>query len=147
MIRTAQESDADVLVRMGRAMYAESPRYSVVLFSEEKCRALIAKLLPTGGVFVADFGGLVVGMIAGYCVEHFFGPGKYAGDLVVYVLPEFRGSSAAARLIRALEEWATAQGAGEILLGVSTEVDLERTSTFYQRLGYRESGRSLIKHV
>lgn len=147
MIRTARESDVDDLLAMGRAMYSESPRYSDLPFSETKARALIANLLPTGGIFVAEINGMVVGMLAGYCVEHFFGPGKYAGDLVVYVLPDFRGSSCAVRLVRALEQWAEEQGAKEILLGVSTEVETERTTTLYKHLGYRASGCSLIKHV
>lgn len=147
MVRTAREDDIDTLLAMGRAMHEESPRYAGKVFVEAKARGLIGRLLRTGGVFVAELGGLTIGMAGTYCVEHIFGFEKFAGDFVLYVLPEYRGSSAAKRLVRAIEAWAKEQGATEVLLGISTGVETERTAKLYEHLGYRESGRSLIKHV
>jgi GNAT superfamily N-acetyltransferase len=147
MIRTALESDTEVLLEMGKAMHHESPRYEHVSYSEGKARAMISMLLPTGGILVAEVDDVVVGMAAAFVVEHFFSTDRYAADLVVYVLPEFRGSTTAMRLVRAVESWAAVQGAKEIVLGVSTEIETDRTTALYEHLGYRESGRSLIKHV
>lgn len=133
---------------MARAMHEESPRYRGMTFSEKKAIAMIdnyASWFSTGGAFVAELDGQRIGMIAGAVTEHFFTEDKFATDFVVYVKPEHRGSSAAVRLIKAFEEWATEQGVKEICLGVSTEVDPERTVCLYERLGYRMSSYSLLK--
>lgn len=147
MVRTALASDIEVLLAMGQAMHRESPRFALIPFVEAKARVMIGYLLETGGAFVAEVDGEIVGMLAGFCVEHFFSTTKYVADIVVYVVPQYRGGTAAVRLVRALEKWAREMRATEVVLGVSTEVDTERTAMLYQHLGYRETGRSLIKHV
>jgi GNAT superfamily N-acetyltransferase len=67
-----------------------------------------------------------------------------ACELAVYVTPEHRGRTGM-RLIKAFEAWAWDRGADEITLGISTEVDPERTAALYARLGYRRSGITTIK--
>ena len=133
---------------MARAMHAESPRYSKYAFCAMKTRGLVEYFIsgPAGGAFVAEEDGILVGMIAGVPVEHFFSTDKYASDLVVYVAPEKRGSSALLRLVRAFEEWCFGtEGVREVTLGVSTGVHADATVRVYEKLGYTLHSYGLVK--
>jgi GNAT superfamily N-acetyltransferase len=133
---------------MARAMHAESPRYRHRNFSDVKVRGIIEYFIsgPTGGAFVVEEDGVLTGMIGGVPVEDFFGTDKYASDLVIYVLPEKRGSSVLLRLVRVFEKWCFVdQGVAEVILGISTGIHAEATVRVYERLGYSLSSYGLIK--
>lgn len=144
-VRRLEHADIEQVFAMSKAMHEESPRFRDKPFREEKAQALIGHLIAVGGGFVADLDGVLVGMVGGMLVEHFFSSQKFSTDLVVYVLPAFRGSSAGVRLIAAYEEWAFANGAEEVGLGVSAGVEQERTVCIYERLGYKMASYTLIK--
>lgn len=144
-IRRIEHGDVDAVMAMCEAMHAESPRFRGKPFLHSKAIGLIGHLLSVGGGFVAVKDDQLVGMVGGMLVEHFFSSQKFSTDLVVYVTPEQRGSSAGVRLIAAYEEWAFTNGAEECGLGVSTGVEQERTVCIYERLGYRLAAYTLIK--
>jgi GNAT superfamily N-acetyltransferase len=147
-VRPAQAKDIEQVNVMVAAMSNESPRYSRYPVNPSKVRNLVTYFCdgPEGGGFVAEFNGEIVGMIAGMVVESRTHDYKFAADVGVYVTPEHRGSSAALRLIRMWEAWAFAQGADEVNLGISTDVNAEQTVHIYGRLGYKMSGRSMVKY-
>ena len=147
-VRMADELDVPALVALGRAMHAESPRFSGVEFSESKVIDTTRELLrnPWSLVLVAERDGAVIGMIAGMVTEYFFGFERYAFDLVFFVSQEHRGSSAAVRLLSEWDRVLAEDGhVREAVLGISTGVNAERTQRLYERLGYRESGSILVK--
>lgn len=76
----------------------------------------------------------------------FFGHDLTASDLMLYVVPEKRGSTIAHRIIKKYEEWAISQNVTEISLGISTGISVERTSKFYEALGYRQKSVTYVKH-
>lgn len=123
-------------------MHAESPRFARFGFDPEKAWALAARVMNEAGfmLIVADRGGELVGMFAGFVAEHFFSSARYASDIVLYVTPEYRGGTTAVRFIHIFERWAAKSGAAECVPGVSTEVHAERTEQLYERLGYKRSG-------
>lgn len=149
-IRAATVADIPALLGLAKRMHAESPRFARRTFVPGKCEAVIRALLTgqvAGSVFVAEKNHAIVGMAAGFVVEHFFGDEKTASDLAVYVTPEERGGSIAIKLIRAFEHAVRAAGAVELTLGISTEIAAERTVDLYERLGYRRSGYSMLKEL
>ena len=87
-------------------------------------------------VFFALEDNKTVGIGAFMCHPHYWCDVMIASDLMVYVIPERRGSTAAYRLIKAYEKWAVEFGASEITLGISSGINVERTSKFYQTLGF-----------
>lgn len=146
-IRFATEHDVPVIVELGRRMHAESPRFSFFEFSEEKAVETTCLALSDGLLLVAEQDGGVVGMIAGLPGEHFFSRARYICDLVCYVLPDYRGTSIGSRLVR---EWDKVISEADLdlaesILGISTEVQPERTKELYERLGYRLSGYIMVK--
>jgi len=149
-VRKATHNDVQALLVMGHAMHAESPRFAPLDYSEGKVRRLIFRLLEVpraGGILVAEAEGKMVGMMAFFVAEHFFGGDMFASDMVFYVAPEHRGGSAFFRLLAAFEAWATDLGAKELVLGTSTGVNHERTVKALEHVGYVQFSTGLLKKV
>ena len=89
----------------------------------------------------------IIGFIAAISHEYFFSDRKRVSDLGFYVLPEYRGSRAALKLVKSLETWATKMGVNDLHLGQTTAVDIDKTRQFYERLGYKTVGFNTIKHL
>jgi len=137
--------DVPTLIELGRVMHQESPRFRGMDYDEEKLMQLGANLVNQGGIFLAEKDGKPLGMILGMVTEHFFGHDLMACDLAVYVHPDHRGGTLAVRLIKKYEAWAFSMGAKVITMGVSTEVEADRTGQLYKRLGYRMTGVLAVK--
>ena len=137
--------DVPTLIELGRVMHQESPRFRGLDYDEEKLMQLGANLVNQGGIFLAEKDGKPLGMILGMVTEHFFGHDLMACDLAVYVHPDHRGGTLAVRLIKKYEAWAFSMGAKVITMGVSTEVEADRTGQLYKRLGYRMTGVLAVK--
>lgn len=146
-VRPVEERDIPAVIEMIQAMWFESPNFNTKAFSEQKATNLVHFFVygPQGGGFVADCDGELIGMIAGAIAENLVTVGKYATDLAVYVVPTKRGGSILPRLVATLEKWAFANGADDVMLGISTGVHPEKTVYLYERLGYRMTCQALTK--
>ena len=140
-------NDLASMLVMGEDMHNESPRFQAHQFNLQKSASLLKDIdySENGILLVAEEHDTLVGMLIGIVSTLPFCDGLVANELVVYVAPEYRGSSACIKLIKRFEEWATSKGVDEIILGVSTEVEADRTHKLYERLGYTHNGTSLIK--
>lgn len=143
-VRKGTPADIPELVALGRAMHHESPRFSHVPYCEAKTANVTRGLMARGTVLVATYKGHIVGMLVGAIVEHFFSSAKYACDFVVYVRPEFRGGHAAVALLKEWDKLACGQ-VDESVLGISTEVEPDRTRKLYEHFGYEVSGYIMVK--
>lgn len=104
-------------------------------------------LIPNGVVFLAQLDTKLIGFIAGMTQRYFFSDRQKSTDMGFYVLPEYRGSRAALRLIHAFEEWSIEKGVDDICIGQTTAVDIEKTQKFYTHLGYKTVGFNTVKHL
>jgi GNAT superfamily N-acetyltransferase len=136
-LRFPNDGDLPGILRLGRAMHAES-WYRDFDYSEAKLSGLFQTILTHSDFIglIAEDKGEIMGFLAGALTEHFFGTDRYACDLCLYVTPEHRGSFTALRLIRAYEAWCRIKGVKEIHIGVSSDVSADRTGLFYQKLGF-----------
>lgn len=154
-VRPATEADISILIAMGRALHAESPRYARLSFSADKVENLIRHMITStlvtrapGGAFVAEKGGIIIGMLGAFIHSPFFSDDKLASDYTFYIVPEHRRRGRAAiALIRAFEQWAFDNGALDIIPGISTMIDAESTAHFYNKLGYERYGYTFIKRL
>lgn len=149
IIREATLHDDQDLLRLGKLMHAESPRFSQFSFDDAKTLALIHNLIQMqrGIVIVAEHNGKIVGMMGGAVIEHFFSKDLFVCDFVVYIDKDHRGGSAVVKMIKKFESKAIDLGAKEVSLGISTELFTERTKALYEKLGYKCSGISTIKRI
>lgn len=88
-----------------------------------------------------------VGFLMAYRSRHFFSDAIYAADLAFYVSPERRRSRLARQLLKAFEAWARRERVPELVIGISTGVETGRIGRFYERMGYRETGRTFRRDV
>lgn len=144
-IRKATMDDKASTVLLIALMHGESPRFGKYPFALKKAIALFELMVEHCGMFLAEQDGQTIGFFAGAVTEHLLSYEKCASDVGVFVRKEHRGGSAFVRLVKAFEQWAKEQGADEIALGVSTEVNADQTVRMYERLGYRISSYGLIK--
>lgn len=102
---------------------------------------------PDGIVFLAKNEGKLVGFLAGLKQRYFFSPKERVTDMGFYVLPDYRGTTAALRLILSLEDWAKQNKISDVYMGQTTAVDIDKTLKFYNHLGYKVVGFNTVKHL
>lgn len=141
-IRAATADDVEELVELGRVMAFESPRFSKLPYNSEKVRALLHRQLenPLGLVLVVEQAGELIGVFLGGAADHWACEGLVAFDLALFVLPNHRGGTAAARLLCGYRSWARLIGAAMATAGISTQVHPEESARLYRGLGFREIG-------
>jgi len=88
-----------------------------------------------------------VGYLVLYVKEYLFCDSKSVGQEVIYVLPEYRGTKAAAKLIKKLDEVGRQENALEIYGGIANGYQPERTLSLFSRLGYEQVGYYVRKIV
>lgn len=145
LVRAATRSDLPDLVAWGKLMHEESD-YRTMPFDKEQIEKLAEMVFTCPSQFCAfmiEGEGFFVGQIS----ESFFSKQKIAYDILLFVLPEKRGGSAAVKLIKAYEEWAQDNEAAYAQLGVTTGIDEHRTLCFYKRMGYNQFGTLVKKEL
>lgn len=149
MIRKLEPSDIAEVMQLAKAMHVESPFYNRYPFSEEKVRRLYQVFLenPDWLCVVAELDEKIIGFLAVTIVPTFFGDARFVEDISFYVDPKYRGTSAALRLVRAVEAWAIANNVAAIRVGITTGTNPGPAGNFFLRLGYEESGRLYTKLV
>lgn len=141
-IRCLEYADIPETVELARKFVEESA-FSRFTFSHEKMAANLSMSITHPHMafcHVVEHEGKLVGALVGYISEFFFGPDLIASDSGWFVLPEYRGSRSAVRLLKNFERWAKANGAKEVAMGVSTDVSPEKTGALLQKLGYKHVG-------
>lgn len=113
----------------------------------EKHKILQLYKNPNAVGFVAIENDKIIGFISAIAHEYFFSNRKTASDLGFFVLPEFRGSRAALKLVKSLENWAKEIGVDDLHLGQTTAVEMDKTKKFYERLGYKTVGFNTVKQL
>lgn len=94
---------------------------------------------------LAEDDGEPVGMITATMSRYVFAKEVYVIHDVFFVRKDKRGTGTAFRLVQAFEDWARKIGAKRGILGIHTGLNIEITSRFYEKLGYRHIGGSFIK--
>lgn len=143
MIRHATHADIATMLELGEAMHDES-RFVSVAWNTEKVGRLITWLIDTddGLALVAERDGVIVGGFLGVVTEHYFSTDKMAQDFALFVSPDRRGGLAGAQMLTHFIKWARARGVPDewIQVGVTTGVDIEKTSRLCKAVGFQPAG-------
>jgi GNAT superfamily N-acetyltransferase len=138
MIIPYEPSLLPVVHEIAKQFHLES-RYRDMPFEQEK----VTRLLKHPNVFcaIAITSNHYVGGILGIVQEHWFSDVRVGVDLGLYVLPEYRGKSAAPiRLVKAFEAFCHSKDCFEIMLASSSTIHEDRALRLYQHLGYVRCG-------
>lgn len=144
IIEKLSENRLDEFFEIVCKMVAES-EFSYVVPEKQKILQLFKN--PNAVAFLALENNQIVGFISGIVHEYFFSNRKRVSDLGFFVLPEYRGSRVALKLVKLLEAWAIEKNANELHLGQTTGLEIDKTKKFYERLGFKTVGFNTVKHL
>jgi len=143
-VRYATADDTDAIMALVREMHAEAPTHRARRMCEVKAADYLNDLREEATVLVVeDSGGTIAGLAAMIVGENAWLEGVDAKEVLLYVAQERRGSSAAMRLVDAMELVAERRGAKRLVVGDSTGNRVAQS--IYRRLGYEVAGVQLIK--
>lgn len=148
IIRPYQPEDLPDCIELGRAMHSESS-FASHPFVPAKIRQLSDQCLnnPNYVCFVAKREDALIGLMVGLKCEHYFSDHSYAADLALYVLPPYRGSTAAVRLVSQFIHWATQVGCQEIRCGVTAGINDAMADKLYKRFGFEFAGSLYLRSI
>ncbi len=142
IIRAITYDDAQQCIDLGQIIHDISS-YKDREYHHEKVRKLIniCSAHMVGDTdefcgFVAEDKGKIVGIMLGYSDEYYFGTDKLCYENAFMVHPDYWGSTAAMRLVKALDRWAEEHNMRECLIGVTSGINSERISKFYTKMGF-----------
>lgn len=136
-IRRARSADVPTIVVLGIRFITESPFRGLIIPDPDNLRAIVDALLAHGYVAVAErapFG--VVGIFGAQLQVHPMSGEVVATEVVWYVDPAHRRSSAGGRLLAAAERWA--REAGAVRVQMIQPAGNDRLADHYRRRGYVE---------
>ena len=150
LIRDFVSGDMPQIIKLGRQMHAESS-YNGLDFDDDTVMELAEQWLSNSDVYFCrvaennekEIFGMYVGLISSY----YFGKDLVANDLLLFVVPDKRGSIAAVKLIKEFEQWAKDKGAAEVRPALSTGVKVKETKQLYEALGYEAVGFTFNKRL
>lgn len=142
-IRFATLNDMETVLEISRALFMES-RFNRYTFDASKTIEAIDMMTRNPGsscILLAErSSGEIAGLLAGYATEYFFCEGVVVQDRWFYVLPEYRGSAAAVKLLLAFRQWAEVRKADELCINMSVGIDMKRFNKLMTHMGFQCSG-------
>ena len=148
-IKALQAGEEPHLLSLAQAMQGESPVYRPYPFDTERLMIWINLCLtdPDWLCLMAwSEHGEAIGFIAVGSVPMMFSSERSIDDLGLYVIPQWRGTTAALRLVRQMEGWASGK-CKVIRMGVTTDTNRDQAVKFLERLGYKQTGILLTKQT
>ena len=136
IIRPAQDSDVGRVYELCEMAFCEmQPKAK---FSPVVVRLSIARLMSDGFLIVAEDQGEVIGLVSGGLTSHAFSDELVSMNVLFYVVPAFRGSTAMVRLADAYVDWAEAQGVSKdnTFISVMGGTDQAFVDYGFKRAGY-----------
>jgi len=93
---------------------------------------------------VAEVNGVTAGFIGGALANFVFEDRTFAQDILMYVAPEHRSTSAARALSKAFAEWGFSMGAAEVRGYLMNSENADSMAAASERQGYKAIGRIIV---
>jgi L-amino acid N-acyltransferase YncA len=132
-VRPGRPDDLDTIEELLRAAHAQEATAGIPV-DPQKARTVVLQHMAHAFCQVAEREGLLVGVMLGHMEELWYARHRRAVDLVLYA------ESGGLLLIRSFIQWATAQDAREITLGISSRRKPGRVAELYERIGFPQAG-------
>lgn len=139
----------DQVMDIAREMHATSI-YAEMPFDADKVHRQLSAchtIVPERYFKIAVRDGIVLGGLLGSIGRTFFCDELLAKDSAWMVTASKRGQGAALKLLSDFEEWARSMGARKVMIGQSTERNMEQMTKLYFHLGYRLIGFNTVKDL
>ena len=146
MIRKAVNQDVSKIVDLCKEAHEESKITTAPLDPKTlRTNVQICVLSAEHLVMVVEVDDKIEGMIIGVTHQLWYSRKKQATDLFFYTSIRIRGDGLGAKLMRRFIGWAKENpGVKEIMLGVSSGIETDRTKTMYERMGAIRIGENYV---
>ena len=145
-LRPIKTEDAGLIIQMLLALHVESSHYNKVQPDPSYVRTTLTAMIEQP-CFIGHIDVDLRGFMFGIANRTWFDSELNAYELLLYILPEYRGSFLAPRLIKQFEIDASRLGCVHVRAGTSTLVNTENTLRLYERLGYTREGLTVSKRI
>ena len=145
MIRKARPEDAARICELVGHFLTQTTYRAVLPHKPANVAALVAQVLDSGCILVAEADGVIVGFLAGLPLEEPVAGLRMFDELAWWVEPTHRGGSLVGpKLLRTAERWAKQKNLQlcKMVAPAGTNV-----GAFYRRMGYTEVETSWIKRL
>jgi len=145
-VRDARDIEVFQLVDISKLVLAESPTYKDMIFDAEKSANYIySAIMKHDGWFlrvIADENNRIVGGLLGCMETTVFGPDKIAYDVTIMMETAHRGRCVKqlVQVVQEFKQWGIDNGAKLIKLGVSSGINIEKASMFFEHMGFERIG-------
>lgn len=143
-IEIADEKNIEELISLGRVMHAESTLRNLSLDMERVRMTFRSALNDDKGVYclliARSSDGEPAGWLFGTITRPWFTNALVAHDHAFFVVPEYRGSSAAIKLLKVFHRWAEKRNAEILNVSQRVGVEMERFDRFMRRAGFEPRG-------
>jgi GNAT superfamily N-acetyltransferase len=146
MLRQIKTDDVGHLIEMLLALHVESPHYNKVRPDVDYVHTTLTSLIEQP-CFIGHIDVDLRGFMFGIATRTWYDSELNASELLLYILPEYRGSLLAPRLIKQFEIAAMRLGCIHVRAGTSTHVNTEKTLRLYERLGYTREANTVTKRI
>lgn len=140
MIRTGKFKDINGMIRVCHLAHEESVSMHVPI-DEAELRKTLQVIVNSREhcCFVTEIDGQIEGLMLGVSNPLWYSRKKQAADLFLYTTEKGRGTGHL--LMRRYISWAKRQpGVKEIMIGINSGIDYERTIELYKRMGATQIG-------
>ena len=145
-LRPIKTEDAGLIIQMLLALHVESSHYNKVQPDPSYVRTTLTAMIEQP-CFIGHIDVDLRGFMFGIANRTWFDSELNAYELLLYILPDYRGTSLAPRLIKQFESAARALGCIHVRAGTSTQLNTERTLRLYERLGYTREANTVSKRI
>lgn len=135
LIREASIADIPAVIEMGSRSLLEGPYRDLLADNPGVTSELATRLLtmPNARLLVAEDSGKLIGIFAFMVFPHYYSGEDVAGEMIWYVLPEFRPDGPGLEMLWAAEKMAHDLGAKKMQLTAPTD---EMASAYGKLRGY-----------
>lgn len=142
-LREATVWDVMPAMKLGERYVVEAGAYIDIPYNPELAAGRMLEALQDDDqlflVYVRE--GEVVGLLwAAYGPFLIWSSECIVTDIVLYVMPEYRGTKGSLSLISAYRKWAESKGAKEARLSVASGIHEDKTGRLYNKLGFEHLG-------
>lgn len=140
-LRMIESADRDVVLGLAQRFHAEAVQ-SALAFEEDIAGAYFDEVIrgiergTSCGFHAESRSGLPAGFFVGELARYPFSRRLIAQDKLFYVVPEFRGSSAAVKLLRVFDRWARKRGACQLYISERAAINSRSFARLMNHVGF-----------
>lgn len=140
MIRDLTVGDVPRLLEIAELMHVES-LYSEYILNLDRTRFILEDLIPKEEVYTVgvDVDGELVGVFLGEVTTDLWAEVQVARDIILYLVPEYRGGGHGVRLLKGFRKWAEPLS-DLVVISVFAGIDNKKMAGLLDRLGYSDAG-------